>query len=240
MSIDPFVKSHGVSKNDNNAIDQVCLLLANIADYFDCAIDIVSHARKGQASPGDAERERGASAKKDAGRLVRTLTGMTEAEADTFGILAQERGSLIRIDDAKVNLKPRSADAMWFKLIGVPLGNQTTDYPNGDNVQTVERWTPPDNFNVSTTILNAIIDDIDKGLENGQRYSDANKATDRAVWKVIVKHLDRTEKQAREMIRIWVKNQVLIAMTYDDPVKRKKLTGLTANPVKRPGQEVRY
>jgi len=239
VSIDPFVKSHGVSENDNNAIDQVCLVLANIADEANCAIDIISHARKGQATPGDAERERGASAKKDAGRLVRTVTSMTEAEADTFGISVQERKSLLRIDDAKVNLTPRSADAMWFKLLGVSLGNQTADYPNGDNVQTVERWFPPDNFNVSTATLNVIIDEIDKGLESGQRYSNANNATDRAAWKVITKHLDRTEKQARAMINTWVKNQVLIAKNYDDPVERKKLKGLNANPAKRPGSKVR-
>jgi AAA domain len=239
VSIDPFVKAHGVPENDNNLIDQVCIMLADIAEKHNCAIDLISHARKGQATPGDAERERGASSKKDAGRLMRTATGMSEAEAETFGISVDERKSLIRIDDAKVNLTPCSADPMWFKLVGVPLGNHTAEYPSGDNVQAAKRWFPPDNFAVNTNVLNAIIDEIDRGLENGQRYSNANNATARAAWKVIVRHIDRTEKQARAMVNTWVKTKVLIAADYDDPVERKSLKGLRANAAKRPGQEVR-
>jgi AAA domain len=239
VGIDPFVKSHGVEENDNNAIDQVCTMLADIADEFDCAVDIISHARKGQSTPGDAERERGASAKKDAGRLMRTVTSMSKDEAEMFGLT--DRESLVRVDDAKVNLTPRSPDAMWFRLVGVPIGNGTPEYPNGDNVQTVERWDPPDNFaNVTDAIWNTIIDEIDLGLPNGRRYTNASHATDRAAWKVVVKHLDRTEKQARAIINTWVKNQVLLAEDYDDPLERKPLKGLKANPVKRPGQGVRY
>jgi hypothetical protein len=133
---------------------------------------------------------------------------MSEAEADTFCISAEERASLIRIDDAKVNLMPRSADAMWFKLVNVPLDNRTADYPHGDNVQTVERWVPPDNFaGVSSAMWNTIIDEIDAGLPNGRRYSDANNATERAAWQVVVKHIERTEKQARAIINVWVKTR---------------------------------
>jgi hypothetical protein len=49
---------------------------------------------------------------------------------------------LIRIDDAKVNIAPMG-EAKWFRLVGVNIGNGTALYPNGDNVQTVEPWTPP-------------------------------------------------------------------------------------------------
>ena len=139
IAIDPFVKCHGVEENDNNAIDQVCIMLATIADEHDCAVDLVSHSRKGGATPGDAERERGASSKKDAGRLMRTAIGMTDQEGELFKVPATERNSLVRVDDAKINLAPRSAEAMWFKIIGVPLGNGNPGYPNGDNVPTVER-----------------------------------------------------------------------------------------------------
>jgi RecA-family ATPase len=97
VGIDPFVKAHSVEENDNNAIDQVCIMLADIGDEFDCAIDIVSHARKGAAIPGDADRDRGASAKKDAGRLIRTVTGMTPDEACLFGVDAAERPRLVRV-----------------------------------------------------------------------------------------------------------------------------------------------
>jgi hypothetical protein len=236
ITIDPFVKCHGVEENDNNAIDQVCIMLATIADEHDCAVDLVSHARKGGATPGDAERERGASSKKDAGRLMRTATGMTEQEGELFGVPATERKSLVRVDDAKINLAPRSAEAMSFKIIGVPLGNGNPAYPNGDNVQTAERWAPPDIFaGVTAAMWNTIIDEISAGLPDGRRYTNANNATDRAGWKIVAKHIDRTEAQARAIINIWVKNQVLLVKDYDDPVTRKPLKGLTGNPAKRPG-----
>jgi hypothetical protein len=34
---------------------------------------------------------------------------------------------------------------MWFRLVGVRLDNATETYPAGDEVQTVERWTPRQN-----------------------------------------------------------------------------------------------
>jgi hypothetical protein len=64
VGIDPFVKAHGVSENDNKAIDEVCTMLASLAAELDCAIDLTSPARKGNATPGDAERDRGASGKR--------------------------------------------------------------------------------------------------------------------------------------------------------------------------------
>jgi len=60
VGIDPFVKAHGVEENDNNLIDQVGITLAELGDEFDCAVDLASHARKGTAAPGDADRDRGA------------------------------------------------------------------------------------------------------------------------------------------------------------------------------------
>jgi hypothetical protein len=240
VGIDPFIKSHSSEENDNNAIDEVCIHLSNIADEFNIADDLIHHTRKGAATPGDADRSRGASAAVDAMRIVSTVTRMTESEQDTFGITKEERESLIRLDDAKINLTPRSAEAMWFKLVGVPLNNGADSYPAGDNVQTVERWYPPDIFaNGSTAIWNTIIDEIDKGIGTGQRYSNANNATDRAAWRIVVKYIDRTEKQARAIINTWVKTQVLIAEPYDDPIERKQLKGLNANPAKRPGNELR-
>ena len=68
VSLDPFIKSHSVEENGNNAIDYVCTLLVSIAIDLDCAVDLPHHASKGAATPGDANRGRGASAMKDAAR----------------------------------------------------------------------------------------------------------------------------------------------------------------------------
>ena len=68
--LDPFIKSHGCDENDNNAIDRVTGMLAELAIRFNVAIDAPHHVSKGMIDPGNANRGRGASAFKDAARLV--------------------------------------------------------------------------------------------------------------------------------------------------------------------------
>jgi hypothetical protein len=161
---------------------------------------------------------------------------MTEDEAKMFGISEIDRHHYVRLDPAKVNLVTKSQNATWFKLVGVRLNNGTCDYPNGDEVQTVEPWNPPDIWaNLSTAALNAALTEIDAGMSNGQRYSDASAARDRAAWKVVQRHFpDKTELQCREIIRTWVKNGVLYGEDYDDPVKRDVRSGLRVDTSKRP------
>jgi hypothetical protein len=195
--------------------------------------------------PGDADTGRGASGIKDAGRLVYTLTVMREEEAKIFGINEVDRLGYVRLDPAKVNIAPRAQQAKWFRLVGVKLGNGTKDghggaggdYPNGDEVQTVEPWTPPDTWaDISTATTSVILTEIDRGLDTGQRYSDAAKATDRAAWKVVKRHCaGKTEAQCREIVRTWVKNDVLRPEPYKDPVERKERSGLRLDNSKRPG-----
>jgi hypothetical protein len=206
IGLDPFVKLHALEENDNGAMDFVCDLLTQIAIEYDIAIDAPHHTRKGNLTPGDADTGRGGSSIKDAGRLVYTLTAMSEEEAKMFGIAEGDRRGYVRLDPAKVNIAPNSQKATWFKLIGVPLNNCTDDYPNGDEVQTVESWSPPETWaDISTATITAILTEIDGGIriDKGQRYySDAPKATDRAAWKVVQRHCNgKTEGQCREVIR---------------------------------------
>jgi hypothetical protein len=234
--LDPFVKLHALEENDNGAMDFVCDLLATLAIEYDIAIDAPHHTKKGQLTPGDADSGRGASAMRDAGRLVYTLTTMSEDEAKAFGINSEGRTSYIRLDKGKVNIAPPARATTWFKLIGVPLGNGNDEYPNGDEVQTVEPWEPPKLWDgLSTEKLNAALTEIDTGMENGQRYSCASRAGKRAAWPVVQKHCpNRTEAQCREIIRAWVKNGVLFDDDYDDPLDRKTRKGLRVDATKRP------
>lgn len=219
VGIDPFTKAHGVEENDNNLIDQVCIMLAMLGDEFDCAIDINSHARKGDATPGDVERDRGASAKKDAGRLMRTVTPMSTAEAALFDIAAKDQPAYVRVDDAKVNITPHSTAAMWFRLVGIPLGNKNDIYPNGDNVQTVERWYPPDTFaKLDSSAIERILNKIEAGPYEGGKYSPAANAKERAAWRVVQEFCpDLTDKQAKHIVKTWLDNRVLVQRDYKDP-----------------------
>jgi hypothetical protein len=232
--IDPLVKAHGVEENSNPAMDFVVGTLASVAVEHDCAVDAPHHLRKGTPEAGNADQGRGGGAFKDGARLNYTLTTMTEEEAKSFGVGEDERHALIRMDSAKVNIT-RAGAARWFRIVGVRIGNGTELYPNGDEVQTVEPWTPPATWEgLSSVCLNAALSEIDAGMESGERFSGAARAGKRAAWPVVQRHVDKTEAQSREIIRTWMKNGVLIEELYDDPVQRKKLGGLRLDPTKRP------
>jgi len=44
----------------------------------------------------------------------------------------------------------------------------------------------------------------------------------------------KSEAQCREVIRTWIKNEVLIPFEYDSPTTRKEAKGLRLDPSKRP------
>jgi hypothetical protein len=242
VALDPFVKTHAVSENDNKQIDAVAELLTDLAITHDIAVDIPHHTAKGPPDPGNPNRGRGAGAGKDAARLIYTLTTMSVEEAQAMGIEEGLRRSLVRMDSGKVNIAPPLHQAKWFRLVGVPLNNATALYPNGDNVQVAEPWTPPDLWsNTDIDLLNRILSEIDAGLPDGNRYTHAAKAENRAAWKVVVKHApDKSEGQAREMIRTWIKNGVLVTENYTNPITRKPVSGLRVDNTKRPGRTERF
>jgi len=243
VSLDPFVKTHSLEENDSGDMDFVCDLLARMAVEFEIAVDSPHHVHKGQMSPGDADSGRGSSGIRDAGRLVYTLTPMSENEAKIFNIPVEKRWEYVRLDSAKVNIAARSGVAEWFHIVGQNIGNATEEYPGGDTVQVVEPWSPPDAWKDTTNeTLNAILNDIDIGLvdENGkptgQRYSNAPKAEKRAVWPVVQKHYpDKSEAECRTIIHKWLETKLLYPNDYNDPVESKERKGLYVDSTKRPG-----
>jgi hypothetical protein len=72
-------------------MDFVCDLLASFAVEFGIAVDSPHHVHKGTVTPGDADSGRGSSGIRDAGRLIYTLTLMSENEARMFGISPEDR-----------------------------------------------------------------------------------------------------------------------------------------------------
>jgi hypothetical protein len=240
VAIDPFVKSHAVPENENSLVDDVMQVLSDLATKYDIAIDTPHHVSKatGPAEPGNANRGRGATAMADAARLVSTLTTMSTEEAEMFGVAETERKQYVRVDSAKVNITRNGGAPKWFRLVGVRLGNATDLYPNGDEVQTVEPWQQPELWSgLSIDLLNRALTQIDAGLPDGNRYSDASKAEERAAWRVITDLVPtKSDRQAREVIRAWVKNGVLVRRDYTNPQTRKTVIGLHVDNEKRPSK----
>ena len=94
VAIDPFVSSHGVPENDNNAIELVAKKWADIADKTDCAVIHSHHTRKTNGIGASIEDSRGASALNYAARTRRAINTMSAAEAKGAGLDDSDRSRL--------------------------------------------------------------------------------------------------------------------------------------------------
>ncbi len=235
VSLDPFVKAHSVEENDNSAIDDVVQILTDLGAKYDIATDAPHHISKGLADPGNANRGRGASAMKDAMRLVYTLTTMSTEEAEAFDVSEEARHQFVRMDSGKVNITKHLSAARWYRIIGVSLDNGSDLYPSGDEVQTVEQWHPPTAWDgVDDDLTRRILAAIDDGLPDGNRYTDAPRAGGREAWRVVQQHMpDKPEAPARELVKTWVRNGTLEVYDYTNPSTRKAVKGLRLAAEKR-------
>lgn len=141
LIIDPFVSTHAVPENDNNAIQAVARAWGRIANLTGCAINLVHHTRKTNGMEISVEDGRGGSALKDAARSARAFNQMTQSQAESWGV--DNRRLYFRTDDGKNNLAPPSDAATWFKLESCYLGNGGL-IDLGDSVGVVTTWMPPD------------------------------------------------------------------------------------------------
>lgn len=225
---DPLVDAHELDENFAGDMNYVCGLLTKMAIELAIAIDSPHHTRKGATAPGDPDSGRGSTAIPAKSRLVYTLTVMSLEEAKAFNVDPEDRFSYLRLDSAKVNIAPHARRARWFKLVGVSLGNATEKYPDGDFVQAMEVWTPPETWQgMDADVIEAILSDIEQGMPNRQRYSNYNAAKERSAWLVVQNHCpEKGEAECKEVIRAWVNNGTLYVDEYHDPVRRAMTKGL--------------
>lgn len=130
LVIDPWAEMHEVDENSNNAVKIAGGIVREIAQRAAMAVSIVHHTRKAPAGSAEAhignmDSGRGAGALNGVARVVHTLYGMTEKDAETLGVTEKERYRFIRLDDAKSNLSLITGNASWFKREEVDLGNGT-------------------------------------------------------------------------------------------------------------------
>ena len=140
LFIDPFISSHKVTENDNNAIDVVAKAWGALADEADIAIELVHHVRKTNGAEVTVEDARGAGSLVNAARSVRALNRMTADEAAKLKIEDDHRLFFRFGGDPKSNLAPPPAtdDTHWKVMRSVLLGNGDPQYPVGDSVGVVE------------------------------------------------------------------------------------------------------
>lgn len=225
---DPFLRTHGVPENENEAQDEVMRLFAQIAERTRCGVVLVHHTKKG-AIAGDMDSLRGGSTQGGSARAAFTLSPMQVEEANKLGIPEQERRLYVRVDDAKNNMAPPEAKAEWIKLASYKLGNISDAYPTGDSVQVASPWAPPSAWEgISADTESAVIARIGAGLENGERYSARAQDKDRWAGDVICEQMNRTPAQAKEILASWIESGRLRIEDYHSPNQYRSRKGLFA------------
>ena len=144
LILDPLGAVHGLPENSNEAMNMLAGGLSRIAINANIAIGLVHHvsqAAAGNMRASGANAARGATALVDRSRNTRQISRADEKEAPSLGIKEQDRWRYLAISNGKAN-NARLAGAHWVQLVSVQLGNGTPDFPAGDEVQTVESWTP--------------------------------------------------------------------------------------------------
>ena len=229
---DPLAELHTADENNNSALRMVIAEFRAIAVEFNIAVILVHHTRKGAVTPGDPDTARGASAIIGAARIVITVVAMSEEDAEAFGLDQDRktRSQYIRIDDAKQNYAA-IGEAKWYEKIVYPLDNS-------EMVPAAVPWKAPNMWrSIPPAIANAILDEIDAGLDGGKYlYSVAKQAKTRHAFNVVKRHLPAlNETQCRKTISTWDKNGVFLHEDYDDTAEGKARQGVRVNPARRPG-----
>jgi DNA polymerase bacteriophage-type len=224
LSIDSFIRTHRVNENDNSAVQEVVECFEDIATAAQCAVHLWHHTRKAGGERATIETTRGAIAFVDACRSARILETMSAKEHTQLLEVQPEMlpaPFYFRAFNGKRNFAPPASQSDWYKLESVVL-------PNGDDVGVATAWLYPETWeDLSPELTTLILDEIDRGMPNGQRYSNDNAATKRAAWPVVRKHcLGKTQNQCRQIISAWTKKGLLYEDEYDDLVHRKRAGGL--------------
>lgn len=218
--VDPFVSSHRVTENDNNAIDMVAKTWGRIADQTNTAVELVHHTRKANGAETTVEDGRGASALLYAARSARALNAMTKEEGERAGV-ERHRG-FFRADNGKANLAPPPEGSDWFQMVSVDLDNGDGIHES-DHVGVVTSWKWPDPFDgVTAADLRAVQERIASAdwRESPQASSWVGKAIAEAL------DLDADDKADRQKIRsllaTWLKAGVLVRVTVPDEHRKDR------------------
>jgi hypothetical protein len=88
-------------------------------------------------------------------------------------------------------------------LHSIALNNGTSEYLNGDHIQSIERWIPPKPFeNVETDAIHACLDQIKVGMENGERYGSSKRGgSKRYVGLLVEQMLSVPPEQANKIVK---------------------------------------
>lgn len=215
LIIDPFVSSHQVTENDNNAIDLVAKEWGRVAERGNCAIRLTHHTRKGE-SEVTAESGRGAISLVNAARIARVFNRMTKAEGEKAGISEENYRRYYRTYIDKENMSPPAERSEWFEIVSVSLPNGPMGV-SGDSVGVSTKWEWPDplkdvtgnDFELAAAIIRS-------GFWREDIRSDS--WVGKAVAKALKLNLSDACARAKiaSIIKIWINSGSLLVVERND------------------------
>lgn len=227
LIVDPFSELHTAEENDNTAIRAVVAAFRALAVKHNIAVILLHHTSKARsASPGDPDAARGASATIGAVRIALTVTGMSEDDAEAFGIPTdrQVRSNYVRVDDAKQNYAP-IRDAAWFEKVPHKL-------ENGEIVPAAHPWTPPEARIATQTDLAALATAIERGASSGEPWSPQLSDSPRSVRHLLCEHgFTRSDDQKTALQRL--QRECAVETPYFQSASRNKAKGLRSRGLPR-------
>lgn len=223
LGIDPFVKTHRVSENDNTLMDAVVTVFAEIAEDANCATGLIQHTRKIGNNEATIEDGRGANSVVAATRMGRVINRMTKEEAERAEIEDDERRLHLRVDPAKSNMAPPQK-ATWFKLANVGLGNFGSEPGDEeDHVQVATVWKWPDAL---ADVQVADLREVQRRTPEEPRRKDMRSPEWIGYLIIEVLGLSRDDKahkaRAAEMLATWTKNHMFKTVVQTDKKGMKR------------------
>lgn len=227
LQIDPLNHAHDLQDGNSNVlIAQLALEIDRIAREAWVAALVLHHLRKGAS--GDPDDLMGATSLRATFRSSRILARMDPETAKKMEV--EEPWRYVRIAGSKENYAPPPDKATWYRLHSVRLENGTDLYPDGDSIGVAARWAPPAPFGgLPWEAIIAVLETIDAGTEEGERYSPNRQAKRWAGHLLTAK--GRTPEQAAGIISRWLDEGVLAEVTYQNR-QRNEVRGLTVSAPK--------
>jgi hypothetical protein len=230
LIVDPVVSTHRVPENDNGAINEVAEAWAQIAEECNVSVELIHHTKKVEAGRTvTATDARGGSALVAACRSVRELNHMTDEQAESAAVNAEERLTIKALTWGKTNLTLPPATPRWKRLVDVALGNWTGELAQGQDHQAVMTewaWPTPKALveGVDAEHLAAIKERLSGGPYS---YSEGRKGADWAGFAIaeILKmpSSEPTEqKKIAAMLGAWIKSGDLEVVTRNDKLQNHK------------------
>lgn len=167
VCFDPLVDLHELEENSNAEMAYVMDALRQLSWRTQAATLVVHHTKKPSGASaggyaGDLNSARGAVAFGGNVRVLRTMYGMTEAEAKELHVAENRRWRFVRVDDGKRSYG-RKQDTVWLELTSVRL----TEHEEAHTLAKADLKAAAEEYyeTLAAAVCNAVVERGDKGMK---------------------------------------------------------------------------